>query len=313
MALHPQIVDFLGKLQRADITPVHQLTPAMAREQFEAMVEARDIEPAPVGSVRELSLPGPGGPLPARAYHPPSGPELPPLLVYFHGGGHVIGSLDTHDAVARNLCAGASCVVLSVDYRLAPEAKFPAAADDAYAALRWAAANGSTLDADAGRLAVGGDSAGGNLAAVAALMARDSGGPALRSQLLVYPITDYSCDRPSYRLYATGYGTLEAVSMHWFRDHYLRSSHDADDWRASPLKAPALQGLPGTVIITAQYDVLHDDGKAYAEALTAAGVDVEHRDFAGMIHGFFSLAPAIDAAVEAQAAAASALARAFRG
>ena len=200
---------------------------------------------------------------------------------------------------------------MSVDYRLAPEHKFPAAAEDAFAAVRWCAAHGAEIGADPRRIAVGGDSAGGNLAAVAALMARDAGGPAMRLQVLVYPVADYACDTESYRTYATGYGMLEAQSMRWFRDQYLRGEADRLDWRAAPLRAADLSGVAPALVLTAQCDVLHDEGEAYAQRLRAAGVEVEHRDCEGMIHGFFTMAPAIDGAVRAQALACDALKRAF--
>ena len=234
-----------------------------------------------------------------------------PALVYFHGGGHVIGNLDTHDAVARNLCNGAGCIVVSVDYRLAPEHKFPAAAEDASAAVGWCAAHGAEIGIDPRRMAVGGDSAGGNLAAVAALMARDAGGPAIRLQVLVYPVTDYACDTESYRTYSDGYGMLDARSMRWFRDHYLRGDADRLDWRAAPLRAGDLTGLPPALVLTAQCDVLHDEGEAYARRLRAAGVEVEYRKARGLIHGFFTMAPMIDGAVRAQALVCDALKRAF--
>ncbi|MCY4223095.1 MAG: alpha/beta hydrolase, partial [Thiotrichales bacterium] len=233
-----------------------------------------------------------------------------PSLVYFHGGGHVIGSPDTHDATARNLCNGAGCVVMSVDYRLAPEHKFPAAAEDAFAAVHWCATHGAEIGVDPRRIAVGGDSAGGNLAAVAALMAREAGGPAIRLQVLVYPVTDYACDTASYHIWATGY-VLEAASMRWYRDHYLRDEADRRDWRAAPLRAADLSGLPPAFVLTAQCDVLHDEGEAYAQRLRAAGVEVEYHRCDGMIHGFFTMAPAIDGAVRAQALVCKAMKDAF--
>ena len=309
MPVHPQIQQVIDALAASEFGPVHELTPAEARAQYERMVKARAIEPAPVGAVADRAIPGPAGDLPVRIYRPDPGPGSLPALVYFHGGGHVIGNLDTHDATARNLCNGAGCVVVSVDYRLAPEHKFPAAAEDAFAAVRWCAAHGAEIGVDPRRIAVGGDSAGGNLAAVAALMARDAGGPAIRLQVLVYPVADYACDTDSYRTYAEGYGMLEAQSMRWFRDHYLRGEADRIDWRAAPLRAGDLSGVAPALVLTAQCDVLHDEGEAYARRLRAAGVEVEHRDCEGMIHGFFTMAPAIDGAVRAQALVCDALKR----
>jgi len=307
----PQIQQVIDALAASEFEPVHALTPHEARAQYDAMIEARGITPAPVGAVEDRALPGPGGDLPVRIYRPDLGGDDLPALVYFHGGGHVIGSPDTHDATTRNLCNGAGCVVMSVDYRLAPEHKFPAAAEDALAAVRWCAAHSAEIGVDPRRIAVGGDSAGGNLAAVAALMAREAGGPALRLQVLVYPVADYACDTASYRTYATGYGTLEAASMRWFRDQYLRDEADRRDWRAAPLRAADLSGLPPALVLTAQCDVLHDEGEAYAQRLRAAGAEVEYHRCEGMIHGFFTMAPAVDGAVRAQALVCEAMKGAF--
>ena len=311
MPVDPQIQQVIDALSASDFGPVHAQSPAQARAQYVRMVEARGIAPAPVGAAEDRSIPGPGGDLPVRIYRPDLDAPTLPALVYFHGGGHVIGNLDTHDAVARNLCNGAGCIVVSVDYRLAPEHKFPAAAEDAFAAVVWCAAHGAEIGIDPRRMAVGGDSAGGNLAAVAALMARDAGGPAIRLQVLVYPVTDYACDTESYRTYSDGYGMLDARSMRWFRDHYLRDEADRLDWRAAPLRAGDLAGLPPALVLTAQCDVLHDEGEAYAQRLRSAGVEVDHRDIPGMIHGFFAMAPAVDGAVRAQALVCGAMIHAF--
>ena len=311
MPVDPQIQQVIDALAASEFGPVHELTPAQARAQYERMVKARGIEAAPVDTIEDRSIPGPAGALPVRIYRPDLDAPSLPGLVYFHGGGHVIGSLDTHDAVARNLCNGAGCVVVSVDYRLAPEHKFPAAAEDAFAAVRWCATHGAEVGIDHERMAVGGDSAGGNLAAVAALMARDAGGSAIRLQVLVYPVTDYACDTASYRTYAEGYGLLEARSMRWFRDHYLRGEADRFDWRAAPLRAGDLSGLPPALVLTAQCDVLRDEGEAYAQRLRAAAVEVEYRESRGMIHGFFAMAPMIDGAVAAQGLVCEALKRAL--
>ena len=240
MPVDPQIQQVIDALAASEIAPIQALTPEAGRAQYEWMVKARGIAPAPVAAVEDRTIPGPAGELPVRIYRPERNAGALPALVYFHGGGHVIGNLDTHDAVARNLCNGAGCVVVSVDYRLAPEHKFPAAAEDAFAAVQWCATPGADIGIDPERIAIGGDSAGGNLAAVAALMARDAGGPSIRLQVLVYPVTDYSCDTESYRTYAVGYGMLEAQSMRWFRDHYLRGEADRLDWRAAPLRAADL-------------------------------------------------------------------------
>jgi acetyl esterase len=234
-----------------------------------------------------------------------------PAVVYYHGGGHVIGSLDTHDLIARNLSAGVGALVASVDYRMGPEHKFPAAVDDSFAALKWVHAHGKELGADPDRIGVHGDSAGANLAAVVALMARDTGSPKLRLQSLVYPVADYRLAGGSYDQYAEGYGLLTRQSMVWFRNHYLRSPQDAEDWRASPIKASSFAGVAPAIVITAECDVLHDDGEGYAEALRRAGVSVEYKEYSGMIHGFFGMMPVVDDAMNAQRAVWVAFKRAF--
>jgi acetyl esterase len=246
-----------------------------------------------------------------RIYWPNAKGPLP-ALIYFHGGGHVFGDLDTHDVIARNLCGSAEVVVVAVDYRLAPEHKFPAAAEDAWAAYDWVRKIGASLGVDVSRLAVAGDSAGGNLAAVVGIMARDAGHSNIRLQVLIYPVTDYGLSSDSYNRFGEGYGVLTSGAMRWFAEHYLRSADDANDWRASPIKAPSLDGLSPTLIIAAQCDVLCDEGVAYANALQAAGSVVERREYAGMIHGFFGMTPAIDAAVQAQADVSSALKNALK-
>jgi acetyl esterase len=301
MALHPQVVTLLEKMAAADLKPIVEMTPAEARAQFDTMAAMRDSDRTPVGAIDEITVPGPAGDMIVRTYRPEdAGEGALPLLVFFHGGGHVIGSLDSHDEVARVLCAGAGCVVASVDYRLAPEHKFPAAVDDAFAATRWLAANATSIGADPDMVAVGGDSAGANIAAVVALMARDAGGPALVAQHLVYPVADYACQSASYKAYAVGHGPVTEAGMLWFQGHYLRGPDDVDDWRASPLKAADFSGLPPALVITAECDVLHDEGVALAEAMAAAGTPVDHVDWPGMIHGFFSSAPYLDEGKAAQ-------------
>lgn len=308
--LHPQIVQVLKVMEEANLRPIEAMTPQEARAQMEATARARKAEPLPVARVEERDIPGPGGPLRLRLYWPnASGPV--PAIVYYHGGGHVIGSLDTHDFVARNLSAGAEALVVSVDYRMGPEHKFPAAVDDSFAALQWVHANAAALGVDPARFGVHGDSAGANLAAVVALMARDAGGPALRLQSLVYPISDYGMGTLSYETFAQGYGILTRAAMKWFREHYLRGAADAADWRASPIRATSLKGVAPAIVVTAECDVLHDDGSNYAEALRAAGVPVEYREYAGMIHAFFGMVPAVDDAMNAQRAVWAAFKRAF--
>src|SRR5213080_2979614 len=234
--LHPQIVSALEAMQSLALRPIEAMTPAEARAQMEATSQSRKAEPLPVARVEERTIPGPAGPIRVRLYWPEAAGPIP-AIAYYHGGGHVIGSLDTHDLIARNLCAGAAALVLSVDYRMGPEHRFPAAVEDSFAALEWLHGNAASLGADPSRLGVHGDSAGANLAAVVALMARDAGGPQLRLQSLVYPVADYNLVGNSYEKYARGCGLLTKAAMVWFRDHYLREPADAEDWRASPIKA----------------------------------------------------------------------------
>ena len=310
--LHPQIHHVLKVMADANLKPIEAMTPAEAREQMEATASSRKAEPLPVARVEERIMPGPAGDICLRLYWPRSAASVP-AIVYYHGGGHVIGSLDTHDLVARNLCAGAEVLVASVDYRMGPEHRFPAAVEDSFAALKWVQGNAKELAADPGRIGVHGDSAGANLAAVVALMARDAGGPRLRLQSLVYPVADYGLVGESYDKYAEGYGLLTKGSMVWFRNHYLRTARDADDWRASPIKAASLEGAAPAIVVTAECDVLHDDGQRYAEALRRAGVPVEYLEYPGMIHGFLGMMPVVDDAMNAQRTVWAAFKRAFAG
>ncbi len=312
MPLHPQIEAVLEAGNAAGLPPLESLSPTDARAQMIAMSQARGPFGPEVGEVENRVVPGPGGGIPCRVYRPSAAAAAEsPGLVYFHGGGHVLGNLETHDSVARCLCEEAGVTVCSVNYRKGPEHKFPAAVEDCFAVTEWCAGNGAEIGMDGARLAVGGDSSGGNLAAVVALLARDAGGPALRHQLLVYPVVDYSCVGPAYKAYGEGYGPLTDGLMRWFQVHYLSEAMEANDWRASPLKAPDLAGLPPALVITAEYDVLHDDGAAYADALRQAGNRVTHTDYAGMIHMFFAMPPAIDDAVTARAEAGAALRQAL--
>jgi acetyl esterase len=230
--------------------------------------------------------------------------------VWFHGGGWVVGDLETADPTARHLTVGAKCVVISVDYRLAPETKFPGAADDSYAATVWAVQHATRFNADPGNIAVGGDSAGGNLAAAVALMARDRSGPSLAFQLLVYPVISRDFDRSSYRQNAEGFGlTLDA--MRWYWDHYLQHPEDASNPYAAPLVAEHLKGLPPALVITAECDPLRDEGEAFAKRLQAAGVPTTYSRYDGMIHGFFGMNAVLDKGKQAVAEACAALQQAF--
>jgi acetyl esterase len=295
MTVDPQI-QLLLQL-RAALPPFHTLSVAAAREQFSARA-IPGLRIPEIASVVNRDMQGPAGSLPLRIYTPNgSGPF--PLMVFFHGSGFVVCSLDTHDALCRNLCAGAGCVVVSVDYRLAPEAKFPAAPDDCLAATRWAQENASSIGADPGCVFVAGDSAGGNLAAVTALRIRDEGGPALRGQLLVYPVTDYyDPGTPSMVENAEGFG-LGRDGMIWFWGHYVADASDAAHPHASPLRANDLRGLPPAMVVTAQYDPLRDEGEYYADKLKAAGVPTLMKRWDGMNHGFFTLPGVVDKATQA--------------
>src|SRR6185437_255896 len=244
------------------------------------------LQPPPpaVGHVINRAVPGPGGDIPVRIYQPfGTGPF--PLTMYFHGGGFVIGNLDTHDGLCRHLCLAAHCVVMAVDYRLAPEHKFPAAHDDCLAATKWAAANAGMLGIDPRRIALAGDSAGGNLTAATAISLRDGGGPTICAQLLDCPWLDYDTTTSSYRENGAGY-FLTLPLMKWFEGHYLHGAADRDDPRAAPLKAKDLRGLPPAYVLTAQFDPLRDEGEAYADKLAAAGVTVVRKRYSDMIHAF---------------------------
>jgi acetyl esterase len=294
--LDPDAQAFLDQLKASGAPPLNALAPAEARAAIAALRQNAP-PPEPVPAVDDRTIPGPDGPIPIRVYTPP-GPAPHPILVYFHGGGWVIGDLETVDATCRALCNRSGCLVVSVDYRLAPEHKFPAAVRDAYAATAWVAAEGGALGGDVRRLAVGGDSAGGNLAAAVALMARDRGGPTLRFQLLVYPVTDYAFDTLSYRQNGSDY-FLTTDMMRWFWNHYLRTEADAQSPYCCPLKVNNLSGLPPALVITAEFDPLRDEGEAYAEKLRRYGVPVTTRRYGGMIHGFFTLTPFMRPAYEA--------------
>lgn len=283
MPVDPQIQMLLDL--GAKLPPLHTLSVPEARAQFAARDFPGLRKPA-VASAVNREMPGFGGPIGLRVYTPVGDGPFP-LMVFFHGSGFVVCSLDTHDAMCRNLCAGTGCVVVSVDYRLAPEHKFPAAPDDCLAATRWAAENASSLNADAARIFVAGDSAGGNLAAVTALRIRDEGGPALLGQLLIYPVTDYyDSNMPSMTENAEGFG-LGRDGMIWFWNHYLADPADGNHPHASPFRAADLSRLPPALVVTAQYDPLRDEGEAYAARLRQAGVPTEMKRWDGVNHGFF--------------------------
>ncbi len=312
MPVDPQVQAFLEAQEQAaienQIPPISEQTVEMARAGYLAMAEM--LGTGPEAETTDSAITGPAGDIPVRIYRPPGAADGLPILVYYHGGGWVIGDLDTHDHACRELAVGAGCLVVSVDYRLAPEARFPAAVEDSRAALEWVAANAKGLGGDPARIAVGGDSAGGNLAAVMSLLARDRGGPELAFQLLVYPAVDMEFGRPSIDENADGY-VLTRDHMIWFRGHYLRSDADRSDFRASPLLATDHGGLPAALIITAEFDPLRDEGADYAKALEKAGVPVTLSNHAGQIHVFFQLSPILDGGHKAMDEACAALRDAF--
>nr|AIT69729.1 lipase/esterase AS-Trib20-ORF2 [uncultured bacterium] len=281
MALHPQAQQLLDLLAQVGFADMATLTPAEARAQMDAFPRP---EGDPVAGVADRTVPGPAGDIPVRVYTP-EGAGRKPVVVFFHGGGWVIGSLDSHDATCRAVCNAAGAVVVSVDYRMAPEHKFPAAPDDCFAVTKWVAENAASIGADGARIAVAGDSAGGNLAAAVTLMARERGGPEIGFQALIYPVTDYSFGTPSYAENGEGY-MLTKGAMEWFWGHYA-SVADAANPLASPLREKDLSGLPRALVITAGYDPLRDEGETYAKRLADAGVPVASTRYDGMIHGFF--------------------------
>ncbi len=290
MPLDPQVKDYLDKMAGLNLPSFHSMPLAEARGLFR-MLRSMVGRPEPVGSVEDRTLAGPS-PIAVRIYTPAGGGPGPrPALVFYHGGGWVVGGLDTVDGLCRKLCNLAGVVVVSASYRLAPEHKFPIPLEDAYEAGRRVAAEAGSIGVDPARIAVGGDSAGGNLAAGVALLARERGGFAPSFQLLIYPITDHRSDTPSYSGNAEGFG-LNAGMMAWYWDQYLEKPEDGASPLASPLRAADLSGLPPASVLTAEYDVLRDEGDAYAARLREAGVAVEHRCYPGQIHGFIQLGPA---------------------
>jgi acetyl esterase len=311
MPLDPAAAALLAQIEEAGLPPLNEMSPVDARVAAEAFIELAGPGES-VADVTERKIPGRDRDILVRIYTPSAGDDSTPLpsVVYFHGGGWVIGTLDSTDAICRMLANRAACKVVSVDYRLAPESKFPEAIDDCYAALNWVRNNADELGVDPDRLAVSGDSAGGNLAAALAIKARDEGGPALRFQLLVYPVTDHRFDTVSYRDNGEGY-LLTTDMMRWFWDHYLGPSTDDDHHLVSPLRAEDLTGLPPAMVITAEYDPLRDEGEAYAARLAEAGVPVTHKRYDGQIHAFWQMPGLFPAAYQAADDAAAELCKAL--
>ncbi|MFC1438580.1 alpha/beta hydrolase [Streptacidiphilus sp. N1-10] len=304
---HPQVQAYLDRLAAANIGELHTFTPEQVRQGWRRQIALLG-EPEPVAAVENRRIVTTAGPIPVRIYTP-GGTGPFPVLVYFHGGGFVMGDLDTHDGLCRGLTNGATCVVVSVDYPLAPEHRFPAAPEACLAATEWVAEHAGDLGADPARIAVGGDSAGGNLAAVVARLAHDNGGPALVLQLLIYPDLDFRRTSHSIQAFAGRYGNVSRAAQHWFMDHYLTDGQQKLDPRVSPLLAPDLTGLPPALIITAEFDALRDEGEEYGQRLEKAGVPAAVSRYPGMIHEF--VRHPFDDSAKARQEAALALATAF--
>jgi acetyl esterase len=311
MPLDPQAEMLLALVKQSNLPEFWQLTPRQAREQF--ALRAQKIEAkADIHRTEDRLIPGPASAIAIRIYWPREAKpaELFPLLLWFHGGGFVIGNLDTHDTACRLLANQADCMVVAVDYRLAPEFKFPAAVDDSHAAARWMAVHAKEIGADPARIAVGGDSAGANLATVVSILARDQGYPKLSFQLLVYPCTAPEPEMPSQRKFAEGY-LLTRNSIVWFYQQYLRNQRDTKDFRFAPLVTDDLSSLPPALVLVAGYDPLRDEGVEYAKRLIEAGNRVALVNYEGMVHGFFIAGGVLDAARRAVAQSAAALREAF--
>jgi acetyl esterase len=311
-ALDPDVLLVLDMIRLAGRPPFEQLTPAEAREAYMKSRAILQPEPEPVAEARDLAAPGPHGPIPLRLYRPQGGAAPLPGLIYYHGGGWLLGGLDSHDVVCRRFANAARCVVVSVDYRMAPEHKFPAAVDDCAAATGWSIGQAAALGIDPARVAVGGDSAGGNLAAVMALMARDGALPRLAYQLLIYPATDMTMTTVSSQTVGPGV-PLTSATMKWFIDHYMSGPEDRIDWRASPIRAASVAGTAPALVLTAAADPLRDEGIAYAARLEREGVRTTAIHLTDQIHGFLSMGKVIRAADTAIDMMAASLRRAFAG
>jgi acetyl esterase len=314
MQLDPYAQRVLDLIKEAGRPPYETLEPEVARQFYRAARVVLQPDPPPVAAMRDLAAPGPHGPIKLRLYRGMATrpDEALPALIYLHGGGWVIGDLDTHDGICRALANEAHCAVVSVDYRLAPEDKFPAAVDDSIAATAWIAGQAAVLGIDPARLAIGGDSAGATLAAVVCIASRDRGAPRLGFQILIYPATDLAMTHDSHRRFTSGL-PLTHGTMAWFRDLYLRSAADRADWRASPLRAADLRSLPPAYLLTAGFDPLCDEGDDYARRLLEAGVAVVHRRHPQQIHGFLTMGRIIPAAHEAIAEIGAVLRKSFAG
>ncbi len=305
MQLDNDAQTLLARIAASGIPPYEALSAVAARGFYDAGRPYLAADPQPVAEVREVSAPGPRGPIGLRYYRPASAAKRLPILVYLHGGGWVLGNLNSVDPVCRALANGSQHIVVSVDYRLAPEHPFPAGLDDAYAALCWVAGQAVALGGDPDHIAVGGDSAGGNFSAVACLRARDERGPRIAYQLLIYPATDFQMKSESQRAFADGY-LLTRANQQWFHRHYLGGFKNLTDWRLSPAHAADFSALPPAFVLTAEFDPLRDEGEDYAFKLVRAGVPVSVWRIPGQIHGFVTMGrviPAAHVAIDAMAVA----------
>jgi acetyl esterase len=294
MTPDPQIVQVLEWVRKANAPDYSEMNPVDARALFEKGAPILDAKPEELFRVEDRKIPGPAGDIPLRIYTPEEPAAPLPVVLWIHGGGFVIGSINSYDGVCRALCKRSGAIIVSVEYRLAPEHPHPAAVEDAFAALQWTAANAASFGGDPERLAVAGDSAGGNLAAVCAILARDAGGPKLTRQILVYPATAGDPESESHHLFGDGY-LLTRRSILWFHRHHSASQDHSGDFRYAPLITPDLSGLAPALVIVAGFDPLRDEGIAYADRLKEAGNPVDLLAFDGMVHGFFSLSGYVDA------------------
>ncbi|MGH8679837.1 MAG: alpha/beta hydrolase [Burkholderiales bacterium] len=311
MSLDPQIEFVIGLVKKANAPEFWQLTPDQAREQYLLRVDKLKVR-EPIHRSEDRRISGPGSHIPIRIYRPrdANAGEKLPVLVWYHGGGFVTGNLDTHDSVCRMLANQAHCIVVAADYRLAPEHKFPAAVEDCEAVLKWVALHAVEIDADSRRIAIGGDSAGANLATVVAILARDAGHPKLVFQVLIYPAVAPEPETASHYKFAEGY-VLTRRTVTWFYQHYLRSKRDTSDFRFAPLVADDLANLPPALVLVAGYDPLRDEGVEYARRLIESGNRVRLSNYEGMIHGFYLMGGVVDAARQAVAESAELLSAAF--
>jgi len=311
MPLDPDARALVDALSTVLPAPFHQIGLDAAREFSEAM-GAQGPDPKSVHSTEDRNIPGPNGDIPVRIYRPSADEHLP-VLVWIHGGGWSIGGLEGGtDVTCRELANRANCVVVSIDYRLAPEHKFPAPFEDCYAALVWVLANASDFGGDPARVAIGGDSAGANLSAAVCIAKRDNGGPSAIFQLLAYPATEYAVERPSWTENAEA-PVLGVADVIWFWDFYLRDEADRTDWRATPSNAESLEGVPPAFVLTAEFDPLRDDGENFGRLLQEAGVDVHVKRYPGVFHGFFTMGTALQRTDEALDDAADSLRKVFAG